>query len=209
MDIKLNLPQSAYFNKFIPKSKFYEKAGINSKLQAEFVDKIQRITWKYKLAESTINIAKSPKVEEIQIFELELKVKYQPLQILKAIDKAIPYPILYILSYKESYAFAIAYDDEYIKNRYYFSDWDQEINFDFTGLDLEKVYQKLVRALLAYDKPQEEVQQAINYDYQINMIENRIDKLTLKMRREKQFNKKVDINRELMEATDKLKKLKG
>jgi hypothetical protein len=209
MEIKLNLPNSAYFNKFIPKSKFYEKAGINSKLQAEFVDKIQRITWKYKLAESTINIAKSPKVQEIQIFELQLKDKYQPIRILTAIDKAIPYPILYILSYQESHAFAIAYDDEYIKNRYYFSDWDQEINFDFTGLDLEKVYQKLVRALLANDKPQIEVRQAINYDYQISILENRIDKLTQKLKRTKQFNKQIEINKELIIEKDKLTKLKG
>ncbi len=209
MNIKLNLPNSAYFNKFIPKSKFYEKAGINSKLQAEFVDKIQRITWKYKLAESTINIAKSPKVQEIQIFELQLKDKYQPIRILTAIDKAIPYPILYILSYKESHAFAIAYDDEYIKNRYYFSDWDQEINFDFTGLDLEKVYQKLVRALLANDKPHIEVKQAINYDYQISILENRIDKLTQKLKRTKQFNKQIEINKELIIEKDKLTKLKG
>ncbi|MBI9031144.1 DUF4391 domain-containing protein [bacterium] len=209
MEIKLNLPKSAYFNKFIPKSKFYEKAGINSKLQAEFVDKIQRITWKYKLAESTINIAKTQQVQEIQIFEVQLKVMYQPKQILKAIDKAIPYPILYILTYQEMHAYAIAYNDDYIGNKYYFSDWDQEINFDFSGLDLEKVYQKIVRALLDYDDANQEVRQAINYDYEISNIQTRIDKLTLKLKREKQFNKKVQIQKELIEEEKKLTKLKG
>jgi len=53
------LPRAAFVNKFIPKNKFYEKAALSAKLQKEFVDKIQKITWKYKLAESTIGINKT------------------------------------------------------------------------------------------------------------------------------------------------------
>ena len=59
---ELKLPREANVNKFIAKTKFYEKANLSSKLQKEFVDKIQKITWKYKLAESTIGIAKTEAV---------------------------------------------------------------------------------------------------------------------------------------------------
>ena len=41
------LPRDAYVKKFIPKNKFYEKSAISTKLQKEFVDKIQKVTWKY------------------------------------------------------------------------------------------------------------------------------------------------------------------
>ena len=68
--MELKLPGNAYVNKFIAKSKFYERVSISSKLQNEFTKKIQKITWKYKLAEDTIGISKTDKVTEIQIFEI-------------------------------------------------------------------------------------------------------------------------------------------
>lgn len=203
------LPNSAYFNKFIPKLKFYEKLSLNPKLQAEFTNKIQRITWKYKLASNTINIAPTEKVEEIQIFEVELKTLYQPLRVLKAIDKAIPYPILYLLSYKDKFAYAIAYDDGEIKQRYYISDWNEEIVFDFTGLNLEVVYQKIIRLFLTNDQPQQEFAELVTTDYEISVTETRIDKLKQLIRREKQFNRKVDLNKQLFQEQEKLKTLKG
>jgi hypothetical protein len=88
---ELNLPKEALVNEFIAKSKFYEKSHINTKLQKEFINTIQKITWKYKLAESTIGLAKTNTVTEIQLFEIEPKKMVLPLRVLKAIDKSIPY----------------------------------------------------------------------------------------------------------------------
>ena len=59
-----------------------------------------KIIWKYKLSKDTINILGTNNVEEIQIFEIELKSKIIPKNILQIIDKAIPYPILYFLFIK-------------------------------------------------------------------------------------------------------------
>ena len=73
-----NLPNKAFVNKFIAKSKFYEKANLNSKQQNEFANKILKITWMYKLSEGTIGISKTEKIEEIQIFDLELKERKIP-----------------------------------------------------------------------------------------------------------------------------------
>ena len=41
MDFKL--PDDAIVNKFIAKTKFYERASLNSRLQNEFINKIQKI----------------------------------------------------------------------------------------------------------------------------------------------------------------------
>ena len=99
MEYTFNLPKSAIVNKFIAKSKFYEKAALSTRLQNEFINKIQRITWKYKLAESTVGISKTEAVTEIQIFEIELKEQSIPKNVLKVIDKAIPYQILYVFHF--------------------------------------------------------------------------------------------------------------
>ncbi len=105
------LPDKAYINKFIPKNKFFEKAIVNTRLKNEFIAQIQRINWKYKLAESTIGIPKTDEVEEIQIFEIQLRQKILPKNILKLIDKAIPYPILYEFVYDNDIAYGISYKD--------------------------------------------------------------------------------------------------
>ncbi len=145
---ELKLPRETYVNKFIARTKFYEKANLNAKLQKEFIDKIQQITWEYLLAESTIGIAKTEAVTEIQIFEIELKEQMIPKNVLKVIDKSIPYQILYRFVYEDNIACGITLKADISVENYYFCDWNEDISFNFTGIDLEKVYQKLVKAFI-------------------------------------------------------------
>jgi hypothetical protein len=208
-DVELNLPQQAFVNKFIAKNKFYERAHLSNRLQKEFTDKIQRITWKYKLAEETIGITKTDKVTEIQIFELELKIQDIPEKVLKVIDKAIPYQILYKFVYKDSVAWGITLKDGNKAERYYFSEWDELIQFDLTGIDLEKVYQKIVKEFIVVDKAKKyDFEQLVSKDITRKKLESEIKVLERKMKREKQFNRKVDINKILLEKKQIITQLK-
>lgn len=199
MNDELKLPKEAFVNKFIPKNKFYEKVKLASKLQKEFVEKIQKITWKYKLAENTIGITKTEKVVEIQVFEIELKEQVIPKNVLKVIDKAIPYQILYRFVYNSSIAYAITLKENTTAEQYYFSDWDEPISFDFNGIDLEKVYQKIVKAFIRESlQVQDDFQKLISKDKQLNTMEKDIKSLESKIKKEKQFNRKVEINKILL-----------
>ncbi len=203
----MNLPKNALVNKFIAKTKFYEKASLSSKLQNEFISKIQRITWKYKLAEETIGISKTDKVTEIQIFEIELKEKVIPKNVLKVIDKAIPYQILYRFIYKENEAYVITLKESGVEN-YYFSDWNDDKSFDFTGINLEKVYQKLIKAFITNEaKNKGDFDTIIDTDNKIKLLEKEIETLCNKIRKEQQFNMKVDLNKLLLEKQQDLKSI--
>jgi hypothetical protein len=207
---ELKLPKEAFVNKFVAKTKFYEKANLNSKIQKEFVDKIQKITWKYKLAESTIGIAKTEAVTEIQVFEIELKERLIPKNVLKIIDKSIPYQILYRFVFEENVAYGITLKENTSVENYYFSDWNAELSFDFIGIDLENVYQKLVRAFIrdeAKDKGNFSV--IIDVDNQIKTLEVEITALERKIRKEKQFNRKVETNKVLLETKAMLTEITG
>ncbi len=207
--MEFKLPANTFVNKFIAKSKFYNRVSLSSKLQNEFINKIQKITWKYKLAEDTIGISKTDNVTEIQIFEIELKRQVIPRNVLKVIDKTIPYQILYIFIYKDDIAYGITLKENNITQNYYFSEWNQEINFDFTGLDLEKVYQKLIKAFITNEaKSKKKFEDIISTDNKIKTLENVIASLESKIRKEKQFNRKVELNKSLLEKKDKLKALK-
>ena len=204
------LPRAAFVNKFIPKSKFYEKATLSGKMQKEFVDKIQKITWKYKLAESTIGITKTDKVIEIQIFEIELKEQVIPKNVLKVVDKTIPYQILYRFIYKENEAYGITLKEGKKAENYYFSYWNEGKAFDFTGTDLEKVYQKIVKTFIPGEvQTKGSFNEIIDTDNKIKALEDEIDALKRKMSKEKQFNRKVEMNKILLERKNYLMKIKG
>jgi uncharacterized protein YydD (DUF2326 family) len=209
LDDRIKLPKEALVNKFIAKTKFYEKANLNAKLQKEFIDKIQKITWKYKLAESTISIAKTEVVTEIQIFEIELKYQVIPKNILKVIDQSIPYQILYRFVCGANIAYGITLKENTCVENYYFSDWNADIAFDFSGIDLEKVYQKLVKAFIRDEaRNKGSFSEIIDVDNKIKALKAEIASLESKISKEKQFNRKVDINKVLLEKKAMLAKIK-
>ena len=203
------LPQKAIVNKFIAKTKFYEKVSLSSKLQNEFINKIQRITWKYKLAEDTIGISKTDKVTEIQIFEIELKEQVIPKNVLKVIDKAIPYQILYQFVFRDSTAYGITLKEDNTTHNYYLSGWNEKCYFDFTGTDLEKVYQKLIKIFISNEaKNKGDFDTIIDTDNKIKRLKKEIETLVNKIRKEQQFNRKVDLNKSLLDKHAQLQTIK-
>jgi len=207
--MELQLPVNAFVNKFIAKSKFYNRVSLSSKLQSEFTNKIQKITWKYKLAEDTIGISKTENVTEIQVFEIELKQQVIPKNVLKIIDKSIPYQILYIFTYNDDIAYGITLKEKNSVQHYYFSEWNQEIHFNFTGIDLEKVYQKLIKAFITNEaKSQNSFTDIIDVDNKIKSLEIDITALETKIRKEKQFNRKVELNKTLIVKQNQLRFIK-
>lgn len=206
----VKLPNSAYVNKFIAKSKFYGRIDFSKKLQNEFVNKIQKITWKYKLAEETIGISKTETVTEIQVFEVELKEQKIPQNVLKVIDKAIPYQILYIFTFSGNTAYGITLKDSNSVENYYFSEWNEDIHFEFTGINLEIVYQKLIKAFLSEEfQRQENFSEAVTLDIQIKDLEKEITLLENRIKREKQFNRKVELNKVLLNKRKSLMNLRN
>ncbi len=211
---QFRLPENALVNKFVAKTKFYEKASLSSKLQNEFIHKIQKITWKYKLSENTIGISKTSKVIEIQVFEIELKEQSIPRNVLKMIDKAIPYPILYQFVYQDNTAYGITLKgmterESTTPHNYYFSEWNEALDFDFTGIDLEKVYQKLIKVFISKEaKIQGDFQAIIKADNTIKHLQKEIAALSSKISKEKQFNKKVELNKSLLDKQQQLQFIK-
>ncbi len=212
--MSLHLPDSALVNRFIAKTKFYEKAAISSKLKDDFVNKIQKITWQYKLSENTLGINKTAAVTEIQVFEIELKEQLIPKNILALIDKVIPYQILYQFRFNEQTAYAITLKglsefEKSMSTDYYFSEWNEPVQFDFTGTDLEQVYQKLIKAFIK-NKPtqQNDFKAVIETDHKTKQLEKDIALLAKKISKEKQMNRKVDLNKTLLDKQQQLQLIK-
>ena len=195
--MEFTLPEQAYVHKFIPKNNFFEKAVVNTKLKKEFTDKIQKIIWEYKLAEGTIGVPPTEKIEEIQIFEIQLKERDIPKNVLRIIDKSIPYPILYVFTHDGHVAYGITLKGD-SEQRYYFTEWDEKQAFIFTGINLERVYQGIITSFIKEAGGEtKDFKTIVAIDKRKETLEKEISALKNKTRNEKQFNKKVELNNQL------------
>lgn len=94
-DVLYRWPAAAAVGSRIPKEKFYEHGSVTTAVREKFVAEVQRITWAYKLAETTINLRGDDIVPEIQVFQIGCKGDDVSDAVLTALDKAIPLPIVF------------------------------------------------------------------------------------------------------------------
>ncbi|MDU5945611.1 MAG: DUF4391 domain-containing protein [Paenibacillus macerans] len=212
------LPSSTLVNRKIPKNKFYEKLQANYHLKELFTEQVESIIWKHKLSKDTIRLEPKEDIEEIQIFEVQLKEQSYSLELLRSMDKAIPYPILHVLMYEGQAKLAMAYkernqsdENRSVVRSYHETDWQPvesiELNI-LQGLDLKAVYENIIRQLLPIKaKPEIELTAVLERQAQIDKLTQECERLESKIRAEKQFNKKVELNMELQRKRKELNQL--
>lgn len=204
----LNLPERTLYKKRISKNKFYSKINVDSKLESMFREEVDYIIWKHKLSEETTNIESTDEVQEIQVFEVFLKTGELSREVLENIDRVIPYPILFMLRYGDKVKLSISYkernktdENKMVIKSYYETNWMKEEDLDFniiSGLTLKDVYDNILRQLLPIKSSIEEnIEDIIELNEKIEKLKREISILEKKVIREKQFNKKVELNREL------------
>lgn len=88
-------PAAAAFGRVIPKRKIYEYAGANTALKDRFVREIEQITWTHKLAPDTVNLPATDQLAEIEVFRLDARTELVSTDILRAVDRAIPHPLMF------------------------------------------------------------------------------------------------------------------
>ncbi len=198
----IELPKVCNVNKIVPKKVFYDKMQVSTSLKKEFIEKVEKIYWKYKISEDHLNISKTGKVEEIEVFQIILKEKYNAKNILNFMTKAIPYPILFEIICNDEFVYAIQYDNDII-----YSKWNENIKFEIKGLDLRKVYENLVRQVGNIDDNKTELNQEIEKQKYIAELEKEIKALRNKIIQEKQFNRKVELNQKLRELEKEMEEL--
>lgn len=197
-----DLPKKCYVNKFLPKKIFYEKIGMSSSIKDDFTNLIERIIWLYKISPDTVGILKTENVEEIEIFKLELKEKKIPLGVIKTITKGIPYKILFILKYKDDVCYCIRVDNIYN------TEWNQKLEFNFSALNLETMYEKIVKCILNDEDNNKSFDEIVDKENRKMVLEKKIDSLKNKVKIEKQFNRKVELNGELNQMLFELEEMK-
>jgi len=215
----LGLPKSTEFNKRIPKQKFYENLSVTPALKRVFIDQIKVIYWRNKVAATTMNLAAGDTVTEVEVFEVKLAAPQLDISVLRQIDKEIPYHIVFLLEYDGKYQAWTAYKEtaafgnNAIKvGTYYHTDWllESELPLKVDGLSIDKVYESFVRqiageALLADNN--ETLKESVERNAKRQQLEKQIAVLQIKVRKEKQLNKQIQLNAELKKLKKGLREI--
>lgn len=201
----LGFPKSTEFYRRIPKQKFYENLNISPALKRVFVEQVKSIYWKNKIATSTTNLKEGSKVTEIEVFEIKLNNAELSEQLLRQIDKEIPYHILFLLSKEDKYQVWIGYKEAstgyntFKVNSYYHTDWCTEdgLSVKLDGLNLDAVYENFVRQI-AGDKlsavcSKESLKDSVEREEARSKLASQIAKLEKQARSEVQPNKKFEL----------------
>ena len=213
-------PKAAQFGRVVAKSKVYGHAGVSARIRQLFVEQVDQIVWQYKLAPETINLPATKSISEIQVFGVSLRTAELSDDVLAAIDRAIPFPIIFELSRtgqrKAIAAFkrpSEADSAKWVISGYFSSDWEAEDKSRQplpTALNLSGLYDRLLSALMPTGlHAAEPLEARVARLEEIWAKERDIARIKARLAREKQFNKRVAINAELRQATQELNSLGG
>lgn len=211
------LPESTYFGKLIPKNKFYDKLTIDKKLERSFIDQINSIRWVHKLSADLLNVEKGNIVVEVDVLLIKLKTSELDINVLRQMDRQLHYHLIFILEFEEQYKIWTGYKEEstntaFKVGNYYHTDWVTEETFSLhiDGLNMDTIYERLVRQIAGGElakENNESLKETIERQAARENLEKDIEKLRAKVRKEKQFNRQVELNKQLKTLLKKLEEL--
>jgi hypothetical protein len=213
-----DFPRKAAFGRVLPKNKIYEHGNPSTAIKELFVRQVEQIAWQYKLAPETINVKATPSVPEIQIFTITLRDGELKHEVLRCIDQAIPFPIIYELQLDEKVKPIAAYKRpseadtaKWVVSEYFEGDWiacNASRKPLPIALDLDALYAYLLAPLMPYPaKPNESMQAQVERMGKVRSKQRELEKCKIKLRQEKQFNHKVEINSELRNLKQEIESL--
>lgn len=208
------LPPPTIVDKAIPKNAFDKY--VTPKQKKLLTSLVSRIRWMNKISWQTVNL-QGKEVDEIQVFELELKHKDGALDdLLSMIDRVIPYHILFILHFNGEIKYSISQkhsnptnDNQAVVDWRFSTEWvyesDDMFYFELFGT-LDQVLENICFAVSGKKSDDDNnLENLILREERLAYLNHSISKLESAINKTKQFNKKVELNQLLQE----LKKTRG
>lgn len=211
-------PKQAEFGRVVPKNKIYVKGRVSRTLREKFVKQIAKIVWKYKLSPETVNLPSTRNVPEIEVFAVSLREAALSADLLRSIDNAIPFPTIYELEFGDKVRMTAAFkrpseadSAKWVTDIYFESDWAEMTDERAVlpvSLDLGHLYEQIIRSLIpTRGRDDESLRGTTARIADVRRLEREAAIIESRMRKERQFNRRVELNAELRKLRYAIKEL--
>jgi hypothetical protein len=213
-------PPSTRFGKPVPKTRVHAAASSNKRIKELFTSQVAEMIWSHKLSPETLHLPARNGITEIQVFSLHVKSEALDPAILRTLDKAIPFPLLVEIHHRESIRFAASYKrpsdadaTKWVIEGSFLLDWqpaDTPRLLLPVALDLSGLHDQLIRQHLPL--PAQSNESLRDHVARVQIIESKqreARQLEARLQREKQFNRKVELNQRLRVLLAELSNLIG
>lgn len=208
-------PTRTRVDKLIPKSKFYSEGGANTRVERLFIEQIESIYWANKLSSATMNIESQEDLREVQIFSVNARIEMLDIEIFRYIDKLITSPIIFEVYFQDKVKVVAAYKrlnqadkSKVVIGDYFQTEWLPIERQDLPlFLRLSELYEFLISQLLPNKTNATSLADKMRLNQEIAQLETRIKQLEQQLKREKQFNRKAELNINLLKLQDEYTQL--
>lgn len=201
-------PPKTAFGKTIPKTRIYTQVNPTRHIRDLFAKQVAEIRWTHKLSPETLHLSAKHKVPEIQVFEIKLKTAKLDEVVLDTIDRAIPYPILHCITGDDGVYYSAAFkrpseadSTEWVVGARFSSEIskpEEKLPQLPAALDLGQLYRAIVACLMPLPiRKDETLEDHVSRCERHRVLKRQVDQLSSRIRKEKQFNRKVALNQEL------------
>lgn len=228
MDNILNYPQSCIVNRVVPKNMFYKFMEINPRMKTRFVNDVVSITWLYKLSAQSLNVTSSDNMLEIEVFVAQLKGPDCPPDLFSFIDCNMPHHIVFILTYEDNAMLLINYKEwarseetpphrgggrerVFKITQTFTSPWvkTKDIQLPVQGQSLNRIYDNFVASVSGIGEHKAgAMAEIVELKQRIAKMESELNALQVKVRKEKQFNIQMEMNKQVKAKRKELAALK-
>ena len=195
----LGLPKATEMSKQLPKKAIYAKFQMNTAAKEKIDADISRITIVNEIAPNKVNIPAGEKIKNFFVLLVSLKRKEFDEKTIATLSKLIPQNILFILEYGNESKLAI-YHTKIMQTA-----WKptEEQRVELKGLNLDKVWENLVRSLECGVSLDENLALHQKQD----KLKKEIAKLEKQARAEKQPKKKFELAGKVKKLKEELKQM--
>lgn len=211
-----DLPKSTLIKRVIPKNAFDDYT--NGRQKKMFTDRVLRITWLNTLSEDTTNM-KSAEMEELHIFNIELKRKSDISELLTIIQRSIPYYIIIVVRYADEYFVTTSAKHKNPINEnvavidYEFSSgwlsFDDAFKYKLNlKNNLDWVFKDFCEQLSSTKTTNSsDLSSLVSHKKELDILRKEINRLESKIARCKQYNKKVELNIRLNNLKEQMEQI--
>lgn len=200
----LGLPESTKVFNQLPKKQIFEQFRVSPKERKRFDDDIGRLAIVNEISPKTVNLDKGTKVDSIFFVRIELKNKEYDRKNLILISKLINQSMIFILEWEEQQKVAV-YETELIE-----SDWhnSEDFKLKIEGINLDSVWNNFIIGIggIVLEDDNTLIEQ-ISLDTEREKLQERIDALDKRVRKEMQPKKKRELWDELKSLRKELEGL--